>query len=51
MEFVGKLGYLSDNLTDCTGFLLLLGEFDALQKGIQSFTEFWSVCWLVRESL
>jgi len=43
----GKIGISSDNLTGCAGFLLLLGECDVLQKGIQSFTEFWSVFILV----
>jgi len=43
----GKTGILSDNLTGCIGLLLLLGEYDVLQKGIQSFTEFWSVFMLV----
>lgn len=45
--FSGKIGILSDNLMGCTGFSLLLGEYDVLQKGIQSFTEFWSVIMLV----
>jgi hypothetical protein len=31
--FSGKIGILSDNLTGCTGLLLLLGEYDVLQKG------------------
>jgi hypothetical protein len=43
----GKIGISYDNLTDCAGILLLLGEYDVLQKGIQSFTEFWSVFVLV----
>ena len=34
---------LSDNLTGCTGSLLLLGGYGVLQKGIESFTEFWFV--------
>jgi hypothetical protein len=41
--FNGKIGILSDNLTGCTGFVLFLGGCDVLQKGIQSFTEFWFV--------
>jgi hypothetical protein len=39
----GKIGILSDSLTGCAGFLLLLGDYDVLQKGIQNFTEFWFV--------
>jgi len=30
----GKIGILSDNLTGCTFSVLLLGEYDVLQKGI-----------------
>jgi len=41
--FSGKIGILSDNLTGCAGLLLLLGGYYVLQKGIQSFTEFWFV--------
>jgi hypothetical protein len=42
-EFSGKIRILNDNLTGCTGFVLSLGGFDVLQKGIQSVTEFWFV--------
>jgi len=38
--FSGNLGILSDNLMGCTGLLLLLGRYDVLQEGTQSFREF-----------